>query len=129
MDDHRRGRYDTRRRGAARDGQGQGRHPEVVPGQAEIRQAVVQRGKVPEINVAIGAHDDQTAAVALFRLPRSCFARPIDWVLCARELRHALPSLMRRKPLYLNPSRTPLNTNLTPYSRRWVVSRKIFKSY
>ena len=27
--------------------------------------------------------------------------------------RHALPSLMRRKPLDLNPSRTPQNTNLT----------------
>jgi hypothetical protein len=53
------------------------------------------------------------ANVVLFRLLGSCFARSIDWVLCARELRHALPSLMRRKPLDLNPSRTPLNTNLT----------------
>ena len=53
------------------------------------------------------------ANVVLFRLLRSCFARSIDWVLCAKELRHALPSLMRRKPLDLNPSRTPLNTNLT----------------
>ena len=34
----------------------------LVPGQAESRQAVVQRGKVPEINVAIGADDGQTAA-------------------------------------------------------------------
>ena len=39
--------------------------------------------------------------------------RLIDWVLCAKELRHALPRLMRRKPLDLNRFRTPLNTNLT----------------
>ena len=33
------------------------------PGQANLRQAVVQRGKVPEIHVAAGADDRQTAAL------------------------------------------------------------------
>jgi hypothetical protein len=76
------------RAGQARCGDDRGRGP-VVPGQADIRQAVVQRGKAPAINVAIGADDGQTAAVVLVRVSvRGSQGRSIGYCVPSNYVTH-----------------------------------------